>query len=131
MQKLEALKIGTGGTDYYFAENEEFVRYLQELYPRFKFEVSLSLSAFPQRNLHQLVVTSPNGPNLTYASLPVQDAMVEGLLNFLDKTHEEMHRSGIKSAKVHLSRISLGTNTDTLDLKTKLYAHLRACFIPE
>lgn len=131
MQKLEALKIGASGTDYYFTENEEFVRYLQELYPRFKFEATLSLSAFHQRNLHQLDVRTPSAPNLTYDCLPVQDAVVEGVLNFLDKTHEEMCRSGIKSAKVHLNRISLGTNTDAIALKTVMYAHLRAVFIPE
>lgn len=131
MKKLEALKIGAGGTDYYFTENEQFVSFLQDLYPRFKFQATLSLSAFPQRNLHQLEVSTPSGPNLTYDSLPVQDAIVEGLLNFLDKTHEDMHRRGIKSATVHLSRINIGSNTDSLALQTRLFAHLRACFIPD
>ncbi len=131
MKKLEALKIGVSGTEYYFTENEQLVNFLQDLYPRFKFQATLSLSAFPQRNLHQLEVSTPTGSNLTYDSLPVQDAIVEGLLNFLDKTHEEMYHRGIKSATVHLSRISMGSNTDSLSLKSKLYAHLRACFIQE
>ncbi|BBA65578.1 predicted ORF [Xanthomonas phage XacN1] len=131
MKKLDALKIGVGGTDYYFNENEQLVEFLQDLYPRFKFQATLSLSPFPQRNLHQLEVVTPTGPNLTYDSLPVQDAIVEGLLGFLDKTHEDMHRRGIKSATVHLSRINLGASTDSFSLKTRMYAHLRACFIPD
>lgn len=130
MKKLDALKIGVGGTDYYFNENEQLVEFLKDLYPRFKFQATLSLSPFPQRNLHQLDVATPSGPNLTYDSLPVQDAIVEGLLSFLDKTHEDMQNRGIKSATVYLSRIDLGANTDSVALKTKMYAHLRACFIP-
>lgn len=131
MNKLDVLKIGVGGTDYFFTENEQLVDFLQQLYPRFNFQATLSLSPFPQRNLHQLEVITPSGQNLTYDSLPVQDAIVEGLLGFLDKTHEDMHRRGIKSATVHLSRINLGANTDSITLKTKMYAHLLACFIPD
>ncbi len=131
MKKLDVLKIGAGGTDYFFTENEQLVEFLQDLYPRFKFQVSLSLSSFPQRNLHQLEVATPSGPNLTYDSLPVQDAVVDALLSFLDKTHEDMRNRGIKSATVHLSRINLGANTDSVTLKTKMYAHLRAYFIPD
>ena len=73
VKKLDALKIGVGGTDYYFNENEQLVEFLQDLYPRFKFQATLSLSPFPQRNLHQLEVVTPTGPNLTYDSLPVQE----------------------------------------------------------
>lgn len=131
MKKLDALKIGVDGTDYYFTENQHLVTFLQKLYPSFKFHATLSLSPFPQRNLHQLEVVTPSDKNITYDSLPVQDALVEGLLCFLDKTHEDMHSRGIKSATVHLSRINIGANTDSITLKTKMYAHLRACFIPD
>lgn len=130
MQQLERLNVGASGTDYYFTENENLLKYLQDLYPQFSFEATLSLSAFPQRNLHQLDVSTPVSANGGIDALVVEDAIVEGLLNFLDRAREDMHRNGVKSAKVHLSRISIGKQTDALSLKTQLYAHLRACFIP-
>jgi hypothetical protein len=131
MKKLDILKIGIDGTDYYFSENPQLIEFLNDLYPRFKFQSTLSLTNFSQQNNHSLDITTPTASNLTYDCLAVQDAMVNSLLDYLDKIHEEMHRHSIKSATVHLSRISLSSNTDSLSLKTKLTANLRACFVPD
>ena len=131
MQKLEPLKIGASGHEYVFTENLHLVEYLQSLYPNLKFEATLSLTGFPQaRNLHQMPVKAVLSEGMTYDSRQVQDIAVESLLNFLDGVQEQMHQQGIKSSTVHLSRITLGTVVDAVALKNTMYAHLRACFIP-
>lgn len=131
MQKLEPLKIGASGHEYVFTENPQLVEYLQGLYPKMKFEVTLSLTPFPQvRNLHQIPVTAVLTEGLTYDSIQMQDMVLDSLLNFLDSVQEQMHRQGIQTSTVHLSRITLGTTVDSIALKNTVYAHLRACFLP-
>ena len=131
MIKLDELKIGYSGNEYLFNENEELMDYLRDIFPELKFEATLSLVSFHQRNLHQLTVITPPGTNLTYTSPSVQNSMITGLVSFLEHAVEDMQRNKVPSATVHLSRIELGTFVNPTTLKSSLYAHLRACFVQD
>lgn len=129
MANSNQLQIGASGTEYFFAENEDLVKWLEGLYPRLSFQTSLSLSNWPQsRNLHVLPVTCPITEGLTYDSVTVQSSLVNALLKFLDSVVQSMTTN---KAYVYLSRIETGSSVNPKSLKTELYGHLRAVFIQE
>ena len=129
----QTLKVSASGQDYIFTENPDVVAYLSRLYPRLTFETSLSLSSWPKyRNLHTLSVGYPYSLDVKFNHPQVANAILESLLDFMDAVQEDMYRIiNHTSAKVILSRIDVGTYLDPISMKSKIFAHLRAVFIPE
>lgn len=135
MYQLPKLNIGVDENEIYFTENEELVEYLRKYYPNLTFKVTLSLSDLPHKNLHSIEVQNPplilNHGLFDPTDAQTQAAIIDGLMNLLDNTVAEMAANKIKSATVHLSRISIGVVTHPIALKRTLYANLRACFIKD
>lgn len=130
MQSTLALNVG--GESYIFSENAGALDYVKRLYPSMKFESSLSLSNWTaQRNLHQLKVEYPYALDIKFNHPAVSGAVLDAFLNFLDSVQEDMYRNGIKSTTVVLSRIDVGTHVDNIIMKSKVYANLRAVFVPD
>lgn len=131
MFKTHTLKLSHGGSDYQFTENEQVLGYLKQLYPSLEFEVALSLSDWARyRNLHTLSVEYPYALDIQFNNPNVSGAVFDSLLNFLDSVIADMYQNGIKRSTVVLSRIDVGTFVDPIALKSKVFAHLRAVFVP-
>lgn len=126
------LKMHPMSPEFLFNENIELVEALRRRYPNMDFKVTLSLGDFPEsRNLHKL----PINYIVQHADLDSPSnyfgKIIDGLFDFVDSVAEHMHRSSIKKATVHLSRIEIGSNVSTATLRHSLYANLRAVFINE
>lgn len=126
------LQIGISGNEYVFTENPELVEYLQKRYPMLKLEATLSLSAYAGMNtIHPLEVSCYIREGLTYDSIPVQDSVVDAVVDYLDKVVHSMYRAGITGATVYMSRIELAAKTSATSLKTELDGKLRAVFVQD
>lgn len=126
------LKVAPTGTDIYFSDNAELIEYLRVQFPQFTFSAPVTLTGVNARNSHPLVISTPdNIKQLSATSREIQDAIMDALLNYLDKVKNDLSVIGQTHAYAHMSSIELEVAVSHITQRTELKATLRAAFTLE